>query len=86
MFGRLVPDEGVDGLHIYRRGVAPEDGFTCYVAFVGDNSRGCRWGDYSEANLGTDGNFYFETEYTTPRLRTQLANWGTAIGVLPARP
>jgi hypothetical protein len=68
VFGRLVPGEGVDGLHIYRRGVAPEDGFTCYVAFVGDNSRGCRWGDYSEANLGTDGNFYFETEYITPRL------------------
>lgn len=86
VFGRLVPGEGVDGLHIYRRGVAPEDGFTCYVAFVGDNSRGCRWGDYSEANLGTDGNFYFETEYITPRLRTELANWGTAIGVLPARP
>jgi hypothetical protein len=86
VFGRLVPGLGVFGLHVYRRGVAPEDGFTCYAAFVGDTSRGCRWGDYSEANLGTDGRFYFETEYITPRLRTELANWGTAIGVVPARP
>ena len=86
VFGRLVPGAGVDGLHIYRRGVAPEDGFSCYAFYVGDTSRGWRWGDYSEANFGTDGRFYFETEYITPRLRTSLANWGTAIGVLPARP
>ena len=84
VFGRLAPGGGVAGLHIYRRGVAPEDGFTCYEAFVGaEVERGCRWGDYSEANLGTDGRFYMETEYITPRLRTEFANWGTAVGVVP---
>jgi hypothetical protein len=28
-------------------GAAPEDGFTCYAAFVGPHYGGCRWGDYS---------------------------------------
>ena len=28
-------------------GVDPEDGFTCYAAFVGPSYGGCRWGDYS---------------------------------------
>ncbi|HLI24366.1 MAG TPA: hypothetical protein VKU91_05395, partial [Acidimicrobiales bacterium] len=28
-------------------GAEPEDGFTCYAAFVGPNYGGCRWGDYS---------------------------------------
>jgi len=70
---------GVGGLDIYLQGKAPEDGFSCYAAFDGGP---CRWGDYSEINVGTDGNFYMMTEHITPRLRTLFANWGTAIGRL----
>jgi len=87
VYGRVDPTKGsngVDALHIYGEGAGPEDGFTCYKAFVGSGvTRGCRWGDYSEINVGTDGNFYMEAEYITPRLRTLFANWGTAIARLP---
>lgn len=68
---------GVDQLNVYLAGKNPEDGFSCYAAFGGGP---CRWGDYSEINVGTDGDFYMMTEYVTPRLRTFFANWGTAIG------
>jgi hypothetical protein len=91
VYGRVDPTKGsngVDALHIYGEGAGPEDGFTCYKAFVGPGpggvGRGCRWGDYSEINVGTDGNFYMEAEYITPRLRTIFANWGTAIARVPA--
>ncbi len=88
VYGRVDPTKGsngVDALHIYGEGAGPEDGFTCYKAFVGSGvTRGCRWGDYSEINVGTDGNFYMEAEYITPRLRTIFADWGTAIARVPA--
>jgi hypothetical protein len=72
-------------VHVYKAGVRPEDGFSCYNAFgAGDASRGCRWGDYSMTTTSPSGVFWFETEYITPRLRMPLANWGTAIGRLPA--
>ncbi len=67
-------------VHVAREGIRPEDGFTCYNAFVGDNSRGCRWGDYSEVNVNPDGDFWFTTEYIHDGPRTSLANWGTWIG------
>jgi hypothetical protein len=72
-------------LHQYLTGVRPEDGLSCYDAFgPGDSTRGCRWGDYSMANISPSGIFWFETEYITPRARTSVANWGTAIGRLPS--
>jgi hypothetical protein len=72
-------------LHMYLAGVRPEDGVSCYDAFIpGDSARGCRWGDYSMANISPSGVFWFETEYITPRARTRAANWGTAIGRLPS--
>jgi hypothetical protein len=75
-------DPGI--IHVYRPGVRPEDGATCYKTVNPENAeRGCRWGDYSMANVSPSGIFWFETEYITPRLRTTLANWGTAIGRLP---
>ncbi len=84
-YGLLRPGSGVGEFRIYREGMRPQDGATCYRAFVGKQAteRGCRWGDYSEATVGGDGAFWFETEYVTSRLRTSLANWGTAIGRVP---
>lgn len=70
-------------MHVYLPGVRPEDGFSCYNAF-GPADRGCRWGDYSMANISPSGIFWFEAEYITARARTALANWGTAIGKLPS--
>ncbi|HEV7192299.1 MAG TPA: hypothetical protein VGN35_03760 [Jatrophihabitantaceae bacterium] len=70
-------------LHEYLAGVRPEDGLSCYDAFgAGNSTRGCRWGDYSMANISPSGVYWFETEYITPRARTAAANWGTAIGKL----
>jgi hypothetical protein len=82
-FSATAPPTAV---HEYLAGVRPEDGFTCYVAFVGPGpggaGRGCRWGDYSMANISPSGQFWFETEYITPRTRVIAADWGTAIGQL----
>jgi hypothetical protein len=39
---------------------------------------------HADQRLASDGNVYFETGYITLRLRSELADWGTAIGVLPA--
>ncbi len=73
-------------VHEYLAGARPEDGFTCYTAFVGPgpggSGRGCRWGDYSMANISPTGAFWFETEYITARARTVFADWGTAMGRL----
>jgi hypothetical protein len=80
-----ITSSGVSALSLYGVGRAPEDGFTCYQAFVGPSAvdRGCRWGDYSEINVGTDGNFWMMSEYITARPRVTAANWGTRIGVTP---
>jgi hypothetical protein len=78
---RFAPPAGPDRVHVYLAGPGPEDGFSCYDAFgPGATDRGCRWGDYSMANINPSGVFWFETEYTTARARLPLANWGTAIG------
>ncbi len=60
-------------------GAGPEDGFTCYRAFVGDRSRGCRWGDYSEAVADENGDIWMATEWIPNTARTELANWGTYV-------
>jgi len=59
-------------------GAGPEDGFSCYRAF-GDRSRGCRWGDYSEAVADENGDIWMATEWIPSAARTELANWGTYV-------
>ncbi|MEA2579976.1 MAG: hypothetical protein QOE83_868 [Actinomycetota bacterium] len=82
-YGWITPS-GVSQLYLYGKGTRPQDGFQCYRAFdPSARNRGCRWGDYNEINWGSDGNYYFEANYVTPRFRVPFANWGTAIGILP---
>jgi hypothetical protein len=70
-------------VHVAASGAAPEDGFTCYAAFVGPFYGGCRWGDYSMGvAMGSD--IYMATEYIPPSSRDYLTNWGTFIWHAPA--
>jgi hypothetical protein len=64
-------------------GTAPEDGFTCYAAFVGPNYGGCRWGDYS-AGAAMNGRIYMATEMIPPTFRDEISNWGTYVWSAPA--
>ena len=64
------------------KGAAPDDGFTCYAAFVGPNYGGCRWGDYSMGAV-MDGRVYMAAEYIPPTYRDILTNWGTYIWSAP---
>jgi hypothetical protein len=84
----LTPSTGVDAVHVSRAGSEPEDGFTCYVAFVGSDAtdRGCRWGDYSGVTVGTDGLFYFGSQYNSIAIPdAPFSNWETSIArVSPA--
>ncbi len=64
-------------VHIAGAGAAPEDGFTGYPEEGGDGTS--RWGDYSAATVGTDGNIWMAAEYIPNTPRTTLANWGTFI-------
>jgi hypothetical protein len=67
--------KGAGPIRITAAGVAPDDGFSGYLAFGGFGSG--RWGDYSAAVA--DGNdVWFANEYI-PGPRTSLANWGTFI-------
>jgi hypothetical protein len=74
-----IDESGVSGsIQVVRQGFRPEDGFTCYEAFVG-NPHLCRWGDYS-ASVGTpDGTIYSATEFIGDNSRTFFANWSTFI-------
>ena len=63
-------------------GAAPEDGFTCYAAFVGPNYGGCRWGDYS-MGVFSDGRVFMATEMIPQSFRDTLTNWGTYIWSAP---
>lgn len=78
-FGGLGPSGPV---HIVRAGVAPEDGFTCYVAL--GNAPPCRWGDYSSAVADEAGNLWMAAE-DIPGPRTSLANWGSFVARLSSR-
>jgi hypothetical protein len=63
-------------------GAAPEDGFTCYAAFVGPNYGGCRWGDYSQgAVMGQ--RVVMATEMVPSGFRDTYTNWGTFIWSAP---
>ena len=63
-------------------GSAPEDGFTCYAAFVGPNYGGCRWGDYS-MGVVSNGRVYMAAEMVPQGYRDTLTNWGTYIWSAP---
>jgi hypothetical protein len=63
-------------------GADPEDGFTCYAAFVGPNYGGCRWGDYSQG-VAMNGRIYMSTEMIPQGYRDTLTNWGTYIYSAP---
>jgi hypothetical protein len=79
-----IGEDGVAGpITIVRKGYRPEDGFTCYEAFVGPGAV-CRWGDYSASVAGPDGRIYSATEMISDNSRTFFANWSTFIS--PSRP
>lgn len=66
-------------VRVTERGQRPDDGFTCYAAFVGSRDRGCRWGDYSAADADPKGTIWMATEYIPNAERLPLANWGTML-------
>ncbi|MGB8345455.1 MAG: hypothetical protein WCD86_11255 [Ktedonobacteraceae bacterium] len=55
-------------------GVEPDNGFTGTSEFGGVG----RWGDYSNGEVDTSGNFWFATEYI-PSNGDLVANWGNRI-------
>jgi len=73
---RFNPSGPVGAINITGAGTAPEDGFTCYPAFVGTSS--CRWGDYSGGQY-FNGRWYMMGEYVPPSARDHYTNWGTFI-------
>jgi hypothetical protein len=74
-----IDASGASGpVKIVRQGFRPEDGFTCYEAFVGPGAV-CRWGDYSASVAGADGRIYSATEVIGDNPRTFFANWSTFI-------
>jgi hypothetical protein len=94
--GYIMVNDDKPSVRIASEGVGPHDGFTGYVAFVGDPPR-TRWGDYGA--LAMDGDTLWLAsesieqactlaQYLTPPIgscggtRTALANWGTRISEL----
>jgi hypothetical protein len=73
-----IGHRGVGSVKVAAAGVAPEDGFSGYVAFGGAGS--ARWGDYTAAAVVDEENIWFATEFIPGGPRTVLANWGTFIG------
>jgi hypothetical protein len=60
-------------------GNRPDDGFTCYEAFVGSRDRGCRWGDYSAGTADARGRVWIATEWISGQARLPFANWSTEV-------
>ena len=64
-------------------GARPEDGVTCYEAFLGDLAKaGCRWGDYSAATASDASHVVMATEFIPNTPRSSLMNWGTLVSRL----
>jgi hypothetical protein len=55
-------------------GAFPEDGFTGY-----DPPFFARWGDYSSAVVGGNGQIWLTVQYIPNKPRTEFANWGTSV-------
>jgi len=71
---------GVSGpVRVTEFGQRPDDGFTCYEAFVGSRERGCRWGDYSAATADERGDVWMATEFISDAPRVPFANWSTEV-------
>ena len=70
-------------MRIASPGADPEDGFTCYAAFVGPGYGGCRWGDYS-MEAAMNGRIYMSTEMIPQTNRDEISNWGTYAWSAPA--
>ncbi len=72
--------QGVKGpVRVTRFGQRPDDGFTCYKAFVGSRARGCRWGDYSAGTADARGHVWLATEWISNSERLPFANWSTEV-------
>lgn len=69
-------------VRVAEAGTAPDDGFTCYAAWVGPSYGGCRWGDYS-MGVASGGAIILATEVIGPSSRDTLTNWGTYIWSTP---
>ena len=65
---------GAHSLHMLADGEAPQDGFSAYLAGRP------RWGDYSAAAVGPNGDIWMATEMIPDGPRKKFANWGTFIG------
>ncbi len=81
----FTPDGPSGPVRVAAVGADPEDGFTCYSAFVGPNYGGCRWGDYS-MGVAMGSQVWMATEYIPPTSRDYLTNWGTFLWQAPATP
>jgi hypothetical protein len=66
-------------VEVTRTGFRPEDGFTCYDAFVGTGNGICRWGDYSASVATPDGTIWSATEMISDNTRTFFGNWSTFV-------
>jgi hypothetical protein len=74
---------GVSGpIHLAAPGALPEDGFTCYAAFVGPGYGGCRWGDYS-MGVAANGRIFMGAEYIPAVERDYYSNFGTFVWSTP---
>ena len=77
-FLKIGDDDG-SAVRIAANGIAPDDGFTCYISQDPGDNGVCRWGDYSAA--ASDGhNIWWATEYIPNLPRRFNSNWGTWIG------
>jgi hypothetical protein len=75
-----ISRDGVSGpVRIARAGFRPEDGFTCYTAFVGGDEAECRWGDYSASFALPNGEVWSATEFIGDNARTTFGNWSTFV-------
>ncbi len=81
-YQKFGPDGPSGAIHLAAAGALPEDGFTCYAAFVGPGYGGCRWGDYS-MGVAAAGRIFMATEYIPPAARDYYSNWGTYVWSSP---
>jgi hypothetical protein len=95
-YASINAQNGVGAIHVAKAGLGPDDGFTSYVAFVGNPPR-TRWGDYGAA-VADGANIWIASEYigqtctlaeyvTAPvgscgGTRTALGNWDTRISLV----
>jgi hypothetical protein len=93
--GYIMLNDEKPSVRIASEGVGPHDGFTGYVAFVGDPPR-TRWGDYGAVAMDGDTLWlasesieqactldqYINTGGSCGGTRTLLANWGTRVSAL----